>query len=440
MADLRDGESVEIQGSARVPYVLKNVGGVYSCTCPAWRNQSAPIERRTCKHLRAFRGEEAERKRLGEALPPARPAAKQEEGGGPALLLAQTWQNDIDLDGWWMSEKLDGCRAWWDGSRFLSRRGKEFLAPAWFTAGLPKEPLDGELWVARRAFQRTVSIVRRRDRSEAWQEVRYVVFDMPMVRAPFEERLEALADCLATHRPKFAMLHPHERCRGTEHLREELARVTALGGEGLMLRQPGSRYEGGRSSTLLKVKLFHDAEARVVDYVAGSGRHKGRLGALVVETPDGRSFSIGTGFSDAQRENPPAIGSIVTYRYQELSDRGIPRFPSFVRVRADAADTGGSSGMESGTASAHAKRRLATAGVGGAGDQVAVCKRRFEFVEGRSAKFWEVWVEDNIMHVRFGRLGSEGQTRSKSFVDAAAAQREANRLIAEKTGKGYAEK
>lgn len=440
MGDLQDGECVEVKGSAGTRYVLKNVGGVYSCTCPAWRNQSLPVERRTCKHLRAFRGEEAERKRLGEALPPPR-AAKEEEGVSPALLLAQTWQNDIDLDGWWMSEKLDGCRAWWDGERFLSRQGKEYLAPAWFTKNLPREPLDGELWIARRAFQRTVSIVRRRDRGEAWQEVRYVVFDMPRLQAPFEERLKALADCLAVHRPKFAAQHPHERCRGVEHLREELARVTALGGEGLMLRQPGSRYESGRSATLLKVKLFHDAEARVVDYVAGAGRHKGRLGALVVETHDGRSFSIGTGFSDHERENPPPIGSIVTYRYQELSDRGIPRFPSFVRVRIDAVAPGGGFGAAAGasTTAARSPRAIVSA-TAPAVQKMAATKRHFEFVEGRSAKFWEVWVEGNAMHVRFGRLGSEGQTRTKTFGDAAAAQRAAQRLIAEKMAKGYTEK
>ena len=52
MRDLQDGESAQVQGSARTPYTLKNVGGVYSCSCPAWRNQSLPIERRTCKHLR----------------------------------------------------------------------------------------------------------------------------------------------------------------------------------------------------------------------------------------------------------------------------------------------------------------------------------------------------------------------------------------------------
>ncbi len=70
MADLNDGESVEMKGSGAKPYVLKNVGGVYSCTCPAWRNQSIAIERRTCKHLRKLRGDAAEEVRIGLDAPP----------------------------------------------------------------------------------------------------------------------------------------------------------------------------------------------------------------------------------------------------------------------------------------------------------------------------------------------------------------------------------
>ena len=190
---------------------------------------------------------------------------------------------------------------------------------------------------SRKAFQRCVSIVRRQDKSEHWRSIRFLAFDMPAAGGPFEERLQQLRDRLASSRAEFAEAHQHFRCRGVDHLRDELAKVEAQGGEGLMLRQPGSHYEAGRSTTLLKVKTFHDAEARVVEHLAGAGRHKGRLGALSVELPDGTTFSVGTGFSDAQRENPPVIGSVITFRYQELSDRGVPRFPSFVRVRQDAA-------------------------------------------------------------------------------------------------------
>src|SRR5262249_27844445 len=233
MADLEDGDSVEMKGSGGKPYVLKNVGGVYSCTCPAWRNQSVAIEKRTCKHLRKLRGDAAEEARLGGALPqrPARTTAEGEDAGGPPLLLAHSWDNAADLAGWWMSEKLDGVRAYWDGKQFLSRQGNLFHAPDWFVEGLPDVALDGELWIERKKFQRTVSIVRRQDKSDLWREVRYVVFDAPAATGGFEERLAFVKDALARRRPPFASGHEHDLCKGIEHLRGDLARIDQLGGE-----------------------------------------------------------------------------------------------------------------------------------------------------------------------------------------------------------------
>src|SRR5947209_5359167 len=179
MTDLADGETTEMKGSGASPYVMKNTGGVYSCSCPAWRNQSAAIERRTCKHLRAFRGDAVEDARCGMDLVRPSRAGNEEEGSAPPLLLAHTWERDVDLTGWWMSEKLDGVRAYWNGARFVSRLGNTFHAPDWFRERLPEMVLDGELWGGRKKFQRTVSTVRRQDKSEAWREIVYVVFDAP---------------------------------------------------------------------------------------------------------------------------------------------------------------------------------------------------------------------------------------------------------------------
>ncbi|GDY07008.1 hypothetical protein LBMAG52_04940 [Planctomycetia bacterium] len=340
MPELRDGESAEVQGSARSPYILKNVGGVYSCSCPAWRNQSLPIERRTCKHLRGYCGSGAEEARLGSSTPQVAEAIPSALPSVPPLLLAHTWENDVDLKGWWLSEKLDGVRAYFDGKQFLSRQGNIYHAPAWFTEQLPNVPLDGELWLDRKAFQRTVSIVRRHDATEMWREIKFVVFDAPAVADVFEARQEFLRQTLCTNPLPHARWLPQERCRDTEHLRSELARITTLGGEGLMLRQPASRYETGRSSTLLKVKTMLEADARVIQHLAGQGRHRGRMGALLMKLANGLEFHVGTGFTDAQRNNPPPVGSIITFRFQELTDRGIPRFPSFVRVRHDVISLG----------------------------------------------------------------------------------------------------
>jgi DNA ligase-1 len=426
MPDLADGETFLMQGSGSKPYQLRNVGGVYSCTCPAWRNQSIAIERRTCKHLRKLRGDAAEEARIGGALPVrAKPAGEDTEG--PPLLLAERWDNVADLSGWWMSEKLDGVRAYWDGKQFLSRLGNVYYAPDWFVDELPEVPLDGELWIDRKKFQRTVSIARRQDKSDHWRELRFVVFDAPTQNGGFEQRLKFIEDLFARQKLEFALTHAHERCRDLAHLRAELTRIEAVGGEGLMLREPGSKYAVGRSATLLKVKTFHDAEAKVLGHQAGAGRHKGRLGALLVEMANGTRFAVGTGFSDAEREAPPPVGSTITFRYQELSDTGVPRFPSYVGVRHDTAPA-------TIVAAKPAKPASAPVVV-----SAAPTPRRFEFDDGATRKFWEVQVQGREMTTRWGRLGSGGQSKTRTFPDEAAATAAAAKLITEKTGDGYEE-
>ncbi|HYV36304.1 MAG TPA: DNA ligase [Gemmataceae bacterium] len=421
MPDLQDGESVNMQGSGSKPYVLKNVGGVYSCTCPAWRNQSHAIERRTCKHLRKLRGDAAEEERIGGELP-AKPKIETGETNAPALLLAERWDQIVDPTGWWLSEKLDGVRAYWDGKQLWSRLGNLFHAPDWFIAGLPNVPLDGELWLGRKKFQRAVSIVRRQDKSDHWKEMRFLVFDAPRLEKGFEKRLEFVKESLSAAKLPYAQAHAHELCQSLDHLRQELTRLEALGGEGLMLRQPGSKYESGRSSTLLKVKTFHDAEARVLKHLEGAGRHKGRLGALLVEMPDGTTFSVGTGFSDAEREAPPAVGSSITYRYQELSEGGVPRFPSYVGVAESPQPAPGAK-----------KERTITP------EELTKSARRFELSDGGSNKFWEIAIDCTEVTVKFGRIDTKGQTNVKSFADAAAAAKHAAKLVEEKTTKGYRE-
>jgi len=434
MPDLLDGETVEMKGSGAKPYVLKNTGGLYSCSCPAWRNQSIAIEQRTCKHLRKLRGDAAEEARVGASPARVPKAAEGEETAGPPLLLAERWDNAEDLSGWWMSEKLDGVRAYWDGKQFLSRQGNLFLAPDWFIEHLPDTPLDGELWIDRKRFQRTVSIVRRQDRNELWREVRFVVFDAPGCAGVFETRLAFLADAFASRPPEYARVLDHARCSDVAHLREELARIEALGGEGLMLRQPESAYEIGRSLTLLKVKSFQDAEAVVVAHQPGAGRHKGRLGALLVQLADGTRFSVGTGFSDAERGAPPPVGSTVSFRYQELSDGGVPRFPSYLGVRRDLEPQTVTNAIREEQSMDPAEPPSAASAA-----PARTQFRHFVFIGGTSQKFWEVGVQGSDMTVRYGRTGSAGQSKTKSFADPAAATRQAEKLIGEKTGEGYFE-
>jgi len=444
MPDLEDGASVEVQGSSGT-YTIKNVGGVYSCTCPAWRNQSLGIEQRTCKHIRALRGDAAEQARLGTAELAGKPTrAKRADGEdgeddeeesdkAPPLLLAHKWEMDVALEGWWMSEKLDGVRAYWDGTQFISRLGNVFHAPDWFIGDLPKTPLDGELWGGRKTFQRTVGIVKRQDKPPEWKTLKYLVFDAPAHGGTFEERLAHIREVVGIGRLQYAHMHPHEVCRDVAHLKSELARVEGLGGEGMMLRKPGSKYERGRSHTLLKVKSFHDAEARVVEHVPGMGKHKGRLGALVVELEDGTKFNVGTGFSDKEREHPPAIGTIITFRYQELSDGGVPRFPSYVGERVDA------------EFHPHPKEKPAPIDLTraptfdktqkSAGGGLAPRVRRFELHDGETNAFWEIEVVGKKHRVRYGTF----EVKAKTFESEGEALVEAEARIADKIGKGFRE-
>ena len=254
---------------------------------------------------------------------------------GPALLLANVWNPSIDPTGWWISEKYDGLRGYWDGQKLRSRNGTPIYAPDYFLAELPKDiELDGELWIGRGQFEETLSTVLSQTPGDRWKRVHFMVFDAPKAKGTFEERMKFLAATLPGQN-QFVKPVPQYLCKGTAHLLAERDRVVGLGGEGLMLRKPESEYETRRSPTLLKVKPQDDAEATVIAHVPGKGKFAGKLGSLRVRTPDGGEFSIGTGFTDVQRTSPPPIGTVVTFRFRGLTAKGLPRFPSFLRVRRE---------------------------------------------------------------------------------------------------------
>ncbi len=252
----------------------------------------------------------------------------------PSLMLADVYRPGMSLSDYWVSEKYDGVRGYWDGKQLWTRGGERVVAPAWFTAPLPKLPLDGELWAGRGRFPHAVSTVRSQTPNDvAWHEMRFMVFDLPAQAGDFTARLAALRKLLPVTDAPWVVPVPQERATTHEALQALLDKTVKMGGEGLMLHRGSSSYRGERNNDLLKVKPYEDAEARVVEHVTGKGRHASRLGALVVETADGRRFKLGTGLTDAERDNPPAIGSWVTYRYNGTTAKGLPRFARFMRVR-----------------------------------------------------------------------------------------------------------
>ncbi|MFA5082283.1 MAG: DNA ligase [Hydrogenophilaceae bacterium] len=256
--------------------------------------------------------------------------------GPPALILADVYREGIDPRDYWVSEKLDGVRAYWDGRRLYFRSGHPVPAPAWFTVDFPAVPLDGELWLGRGGFERLSGIVRKAAPVDAeWRQVRYMLFELPAAAGTFSARKDRLQRLVAEAGIPWLQAVEQFRVGDRKALQARLDAVVAGGGEGLMLHRADALYSSGRGADLLKLKPYLDREARVVAHLPGKGRHAGRLGALLVEDMDGRRFRIGTGFSDAQREAPPPLGSLITYRYHGLTAKGLPRFPAYLRQREE---------------------------------------------------------------------------------------------------------
>lgn len=257
-------------------------------------------------------------------------------GDAPTILLANVYSDQVDVSRYMVSEKLDGVRAVWDGEVLRFRSGKPINAPAWFIAGLPKQPLDGELWIGRGQFERLSGIVRHEIADDAgWRDVCYMVFELPDAPGTFRERAEQIRRVVREANVPWLFEIPQFFPVDRDSLKRRFDEVVRGGGEGLMLHLADAPYQTGRSDVLLKMKPLQDAEAVVVGHQPGKGRLAGMLGALRVRTPDGREFMLGTGFSDAQRRDPPALGATLTYRYRDLTAKGLPRFASFLRVREE---------------------------------------------------------------------------------------------------------
>jgi DNA ligase 1 len=375
------GQTTEIQGSGSKPYIIKNCGvNIFSCTCPGWRNCKGPVNTKTCKHLKSVNGAQIETARIAansgvavQVAPANAPVAVQvpiqasvhtavtvipQSGSkqqiidaqeatlgrklrqdektnlfGPKLLLAQNYEDSIDPTGYLISEKLDGCRALYRNGQFITRQGNIYEAPVWFKANLPSHECDGEVYCGRRMFQKTISVVKSGP-SDRWKDVTFMIFDAPHLKdAPFEDRMKFLQDWYDKVQPPYAKIVSQSVCQGPAHLKQELDRIVALGGEGLMLRKPGSLYEPRRSYTLLKMKPWKDQEGEVIGYEAGKKANKGVTGGLIIKMSDGKTFHLGSGLTAEDRRNPPKIGAVVTFKYTDTTDDGLPKCASYVATR-----------------------------------------------------------------------------------------------------------
>lgn len=363
----------EVQGSGNAPYVIsRSPTGELGCSCPAWRFSG----NRGCKHTAKFSHHDApvpapqvKAPVAGAALTAGQKAAATRKARlaiAPALpvlpppstvesvlkvMLAEMWDRVQNLAGWMASEKYDGVRGYWTGSRFLTRKSHEVHAPDWYIASMPQGvALDGEFWLGHNRLPETSGIVNSalhraipRFGGTQWQKMHFVVFDAPDHGGPFAQRVAALP----------AMVGPSEAFRNgrlflvqqvtvpdNATLLRLLAAVEAKGGEGLVAKDPRSMYEDRRSSAELKVITKIRFESVVTGYKPGERGFAGTMGACYAVRLDdggqrvGPEFKVGGGFDHRQRRAPPPVGCVITVEAKGfMVDSNKPREPIFICAR-----------------------------------------------------------------------------------------------------------
>jgi DNA ligase-1 len=263
--------------------------------------------------------------------------ADQIKNSKPEIQHATRYKAVSDIAQYWVSEKLDGMRGYWDGRQLLTRQGNVIHSPKWFTNNWPPTVMDGELWIARAQFQSTMSCVRKININEdCWRNVRFMIFDIPKHTGTFTQRIKAMENLIDNTPSIYLSMIKQFKLKNNQQLDALLTDITDNKGEGLMVHKGDAYYHSGRSSNIMKLKEYQEAEATIIAHIGGKGKYKGMLGAVTVRTPKGIVFNIGSGFSDKERALPPEIGSIITYKYNGKTKAGIPRFARFFRIRNEA--------------------------------------------------------------------------------------------------------
>lgn len=250
----------------------------------------------------------------------------------PELFLLKNYKDDINVTNWYMSEKLDGVRAYWNGKKLISRSGKVFNVPKFFIKDFPPFKLDGELWTKRGDFSNIVSIVNKKKPHHGWKVLTYNIFEVPSAKGTLTQRLQTIKNYLKTNPNKYIRAIKQIKVKSNNHLKEFQIVIENKGGEGLVVRNSSLAYYTGRDKNSLKVKSFIDDECTIVGYSKGKGKYDGQIGSLSCRMKNNQVIKIGSGLSDNQRQFPPKIDDIITFKYYGLTAKGNPRFPIFMRV------------------------------------------------------------------------------------------------------------
>lgn len=234
------------------------------------------------------------------------------------------------VNNWIMSEKLDGIRAYWNGENLITKNGNIINAPNWFIKKFPNFELDGELWTKRADFENIQSIVLDKIPSNKWTDITYNIFEVPNQEGNFFDRIKVLNSWLDVYPNSYIKIIPQIVCKNETHLNSYLKELIEKNAEGIILKNPYSDYETGRTNNLLKVKTFFDDEGVVIGHNFDENR---RLKSLKIKLKNGVVFNLGGGFSELERLTPPKLNDIVTFKYYGFTKNNKPKFASFLRIR-----------------------------------------------------------------------------------------------------------
>ncbi len=248
------------------------------------------------------------------------------------LQKAKLYEDNFDVTNWVMSEKLDGIRAYWDGKNLYTRKGNKIYAPSWFTKDFPPFKLDGELWSGQNEFESIQSTVLTQKPNNNWQKITYNIFELPNANGNFFQRLEKLDKWLQKNPNLYLKIIPQIKIKNNSEVQIFLQKVLAKNGEGVMIKNPNLSYKQSLNNALLKLKTFQDKEGVVIGH---NYNKDGSFKSLIVQLSNKTTFNLGGGFSKNQRENPPKIGSVITFKYYGHTKNGKPKFASFRHIRED---------------------------------------------------------------------------------------------------------
>lgn len=251
----------------------------------------------------------------------------------PAIQLATKYQLDHSINHYWISEKLDGVRGYWNGKELLTKNGNVLNAPKWFVAHWPNQAIDGELWIGRHKFEQVISCVKQKKPTDCWRNIRFMIFDLPQSKLIFTHRIDQINTLVRKVESLHFQAIQQFKLSTLDALNIKLEQVVEKHGEGLMLHYENALYSIGRTRSIMKLKPYQDAEAIVLKHIEGKGKYQKMLGAIQVQTSEGIIFKIGSGFSDNERKKPPPIGSTITFKYIGKTRNGVPKFASFLRIR-----------------------------------------------------------------------------------------------------------